>query len=261
EVETIKREFKRAVLGKKIIGVKINNPKVIKSPKKESFIKCLKGAKIKNVLRKGKLLIFELSTGKSLLIHLKLTGQLVYPGDDINSRVSFKLSDNKLLDYNDSRLLGELRVIDDWASFRFIRELGPEIFHLTAGKFKEMLAKRKTMIKPLLMDQKFIAGIGNLYAAEILFRAGIHPQRPSFSLSDKENDKLFKEIKAVLEEAIQHKGSSIDQYVQLSGTPGDYAKYHKVYGRAGENCFRCKSPIKRIALGGRGTYFCAKCQK
>jgi formamidopyrimidine-DNA glycosylase len=111
------------------------------------------------------------------------------------------------------------------------------------------------------MDQTFISGVGNLYAAEALFRAKIHPERPASSLSDKEKTTLFKEIKDTLTEAIKYKGSSVDQYVQISGEPGDYMKYHKVYGRGGKPCLICKTLIKRIDLGGRGTYFCPKCQK
>jgi formamidopyrimidine-DNA glycosylase len=111
------------------------------------------------------------------------------------------------------------------------------------------------------MDQTFISGIGNLYAAEALFRARIHPQRPASSLSDKEKELLFKEIRDTLSEAIKYKGSSVDQYVQLSGEAGDYVKYHKVYDREGKPCVVCKTPIKRISLGGRGTYFCPGCQK
>jgi formamidopyrimidine-DNA glycosylase len=127
-------------------------------------------------------------------------------------------------------------------------------------EFKAMLSKKKTKIKPLLMDQTFISGIGNLYAAEVLFRAGINPERPANSLSEKEKELLFKEIKDTLSEAIRHKGSSVDQYVQLSGAPGGYVKYHKVYDRQGKPCLVCKTPILRTALGGRGTYFCPKCQ-
>jgi len=261
EVETIKKELEKAVLGKKIIEVIINNPKSIKEPGKEDFIKGLKSVVIKNILRKGKLLILELSSGKSLVMHLKLTGQLIYPGNAKTSRVSFRLSDGKILDFNDSRLLGELRLLDNWQSLKFIKQLGPEPFDLTLDKFKQMLANKKTKIKPLLMDQTFISGIGNLYAAEALFRAKIHPERPALSLSDKEKKLLLKEIKHILSQAIKHKGSSVDQYLQLSGRPGDYVRYLKVYDRQGKPCFVCKTPIKRISLGGRGTYFCPRCQK
>jgi len=261
EVETIKRELEKAVLGKKITEVCVHNPKVIREPSVEKFRKGLEGATIKNILRKAKVLILELSTGKALVIHLKMTGQLVYPGNGKASRVSFRLSDTKTLDFNDQRLFAELRLMDDWRSLKFIQGLGPEPFDLTVEQFKEMFAHKKTKIKPLLMDQTFISGVGNLYAAEVLFRARIHPQRPAASLFDKEKEILFKEIKDTLQEAIQHKGSSVDQYVQLSGKPGDYVKYHKVYDRKGKPCLICKTSIKRISLGGRGTYFCPKCQK
>lgn len=261
EVETIKRELERAVLGKKITEVCVHHPKIIREPSVEKFKKGITGATFKNILRKAKVLILELSNGKSLVIHLKMTGQLVYPGNAKTSRVSFCLSDGKTLDFNDQRLFAELRLMDNWGDLKFIQGLGPEPFDITEKQFKKMLSSKKTKIKPLLMDQTFISGIGNLYAAEALFRARIHPARPAASLSDKEKGLLFQEIKDTLQEAIQHKGSSVDQYVQLSGEPGDYAKYHKVYGREGKPCLACKTAIKRIALGGRGTYFCPKCQK
>ncbi len=260
EVETIKRELEKAILGKKIMEVCVHNPAVIREPAVDKFKKGLEGVTIKNILRKAKVLILELSNGKSLVIHLKMTGQLVYPGDGKKSRVGFRLSDGKTLDFNDQRLFGELRLLNDWRTLKFIQGLGPEPFDLTEEEFKKMLAAKKTKIKPLLMDQTFISGIGNLYAAEALFRARIHPARPAQSLSDKEKENLFKEIKDTLNEAIQHRGSSIDQYVQVSGRPGDYAKYHKAYGREGKPCLVCKTSIKRISLGGRGTYFCPKCQ-
>jgi len=261
EVETIKRELEQVVLGKKITEVCVHHPKVIRAPSVVKFKKGLTGVTIKNILRKAKVLILELSSGKSLVIHLKMTGQLIYPGKGKASRVSFHLSDGKTLDFNDQRLFAELRLLDDWRSLKFIQGLGPEPFAIDLGQFKEMLVKKKTKIKPLLLDQTFISGIGNLYAAEVLFRARIHPERPASSLSDKEKGVLFKEIKNTLTEAIQHKGSSVDQYVQVSGQRGDYVKYHKVYDREDKPCLVCKTPIQRMALSGRGTYFCPKCQK
>lgn len=261
EVETIKRELEKAILGKKITEVCVHNPVVIRQPAVDIFKKGLAGAAFKGVSRKAKVLILELSNSKFLVIHLKMTGQLVYPGDGKKSRVSFKLSDGKMLDFNDQRLFAELRLLDDWRNLKFIQGLGPEPFDITGNQFKQMLATKRTKIKPLLLDQTFISGIGNLYAAESLFRAKIHPQRPAVSLSGKEKEILFQEIKDTLSEAIRYKGSSLDQYVQLSGQAGGYVKYHKVYGREGKPCVVCKTPIKRISLGGRGTYFCPKCQR
>jgi len=261
EVETIKRELEKVVLGKRITGIIVHNPKVIRQPQVKDFVKGLTNVKIKNILRKGKLLILELSSGKSLAIHLKMTGQLVYPGNAKSSRVSFKLSDGKLLDFNDQRLFAELSLVDDWRALKFVQGLGPEPFALTKEQFSKMLVNKKTKIKPLIMDQTFISGIGNLYAAEALFRAKINPARSAALLSEKEQGSLLKEIKDTLSEAIHYKGSSVDQYVQLSGGPGSYAKYHKVYDRENKPCLVCKTPIKRIALAGRGTYFCPRCQK
>ena len=261
EVETIKRELEKAILGKKITEICVHHPAVIRQPSVEKFKKGLTGAVIKHILRKAKVLILELSNGKSLVIHLKMTGQLIYPGDGRKSRVTFRLSDGKSLDFNDQRLFAELRLLEDWRDLPFIQGLGPEPFAISGDKFKEMLSAKKTKIKPLLMDQTFISGVGNLYAAEVLFHAKINPARSAQSLSDKEKSLLFQQIKAVLEEAIKYKGSSVDQYVQLSGQPGDYANYHKVYDRQGKPCLDCKTPIKRIDLGGRGTYFCPKCQR
>ena len=144
---------------------------------------------------------------------------------------------------------------------KFIKELGPEPLDLTSEKFKAMIGSKKTRIKPLLMDQTFISGIGNIYAAEVLFRAKINPTRAANSLTAKEKDLLLGQIKKVLRDAIKSGGSSIDDYVRLSGEKGDYVRHHRVYGRAAQPCFICRTPIKRTVLGGRGTFFCPKCQK
>ncbi|MFH0827810.1 MAG: zinc finger domain-containing protein, partial [Candidatus Omnitrophota bacterium] len=185
----------------------------------------------------------------------------VYPGGGNKSRVVFEFSDGKLMDFNDQRLFAELRLLDDWRSLKFIRELGPEPFDLSPAEFKTMLSAKKSKIKPLLMDQSFISGIGNLYAAEALFRAKINPARPANSLTGKEKVLLLEQIKKVLTDAVKSGGSSIDDYVRLSGEKGDYARQHQVYGRQNQLCFVCGALIKRTVLGGRGTFFCPKCQK
>lgn len=261
EVETIKQDLEKVVVGKKIVKVVINNPVVIREPGLLAFKTSLEGQRIKNILRRAKLLIFELSDGKFLTVHLKMTGQLVYPGGSLKSRVAFYLSDGNILDFNDQRLFGELRLVNDWKKLKFIQGLGPEPFDLTCADFKEMLSKRKTKIKPLLLDQTFVSGIGNIYAAEILFRARINPDRVAQSLSIEEKELLFKKTKSVLVSAIKHGGSSVDDYVRVSGKNGDYGRFHQVYNRENKPCFICHHLIKRVALGGRGTYFCDKCQK
>jgi len=261
EVETIKRDLEKIIPGKKIVKVRINQPAVIRQISPEKFKQGLEGRTIKNILRRAKMLILELSGGKALVIHLKMTGQLVYPGGGKNSRVEFLLSDGKSMDFNDQRLFAELRLMDDWRSLEFIKNLGPEPFDLGPEEFKKMFGSKRTRIKPLLMDQTFISGIGNLYASEILFRAGIDPVRPAVSLSDKEKETLLKRINEVLAEAIKSGGSSIDDYVRLSGVKGDYSRHHRVYGKQGKPCPVCGTLIKRTVLGGRGTFFCPKCQR
>ncbi|MFA6350636.1 MAG: DNA-formamidopyrimidine glycosylase [Candidatus Omnitrophota bacterium] len=261
EVETIKRDLEKVIVGKKIVEVCIHNAAVIKEPSAKEFKKNLEGQVIKSVLRRAKVLILELKSGNALAVHLKMTGQLVYPGGSPKSRVSFLLSNGETLDFNDQRLFGELRFVDDWKKLKFIQSLGPEPFDISVEQFKKMLIFKKTKIKPLLMDQSFVSGIGNLYAAECLFRSGIRPERTANSLSEKEAELLFKEIKAVLREAIRYGGSSIDDYVRVSGGPGSYVRYHKVYGRQGKPCLVCKTMIQKIFMAGRGTCFCPKCQK
>ena len=261
EVETIKRDLEKVILGKKITEVYVRNSTVIRQPSVLGFKKGLKGARIKNILRRAKVLILELSSGRSLVIHLRMTGQLVYPGGSKNSRVAFHLSDGKILDFNDQRLFGELRLLDDWHSLKFIQGLGPEPADLNLTQFKVMLQGKKSRIKPLLMDQTFISGIGNIYASEILYAARISPERRANDLTDKEKELLFKAINNILNAAVRSAGSSVDDYVRLSGEKGGYLKYHKVYGRLGKPCLFCKTIIKKNNQGGRGTYFCPKCQK
>jgi len=260
EVETIKNDLKKAILGKTIKDVYIYNSKVIRQPLPAAFKKGLTGAKIKSVIRKGKLLILELSTGQFLTVHLRMTGQLVYPGNRKNSRVSFAFAGGKFLDFNDQRLFGELRLLKDWQNLPFVKNLGPEPFDLTLKEFQDMLSKCKQRIKPLLMDQGFISGIGNLYAAEILFSARVNPFCRADSLSNSEISAIFSTMRKILRKAIKHGGSTVDDYLRLSGKPGGYLAYHKVYNRAGKPCFVCKTLIERVTQAGRGTYFCPKCQ-
>jgi len=144
-----------------------------------------------------------------------------------------------------------------------LQNLGPEPLEkgFTPSKFKKLLKGKRGRIKPLLMDQTFIAGIGNIYSQEALFLAGIHPKRSPSSLVDKEIESLYNNLLSVLQEAISYGGSSVDTYVDLNGKKGDYESYLKVYGREGKNCSRCGAVIERVKMAGRGTYFCPCCQK
>ncbi|MBL7092328.1 MAG: bifunctional DNA-formamidopyrimidine glycosylase/DNA-(apurinic or apyrimidinic site) lyase [Candidatus Omnitrophica bacterium] len=264
EVETIRRDLIRDVKGKKIKDVEILNPKVIKEPKPAEFKRRLKGATFQDFLRRAKVLAMKLSTGDYLVVHLRMTGQLIYSAEkQEKARVVFVLSGGRYLSFNDQRLFAELRLVCDWQKLKFVRELGiePLTKEFTVKKFKEMLANKKTRIKPLLMDQTFIGGIGNLYAQEALFLAGILPGRPANRLKGEEIKGLHRAIQKVLQDAIQCRGSSVDEYVNGRGKKGDYHLRLKVYGRRGRPCVKCKTGIKKISLGGRGTCFCPRCQQ
>jgi len=267
EVETIKRDLEKVILNKKVIDITIYKSKVIKEPSLPKFKQLLKGATCIQVLRRGKLLIlsFRREDGHRyyLTIHLRMTGQLVFGKKDLNSRLNLRLSDGSFLSYNDQRLLGELRLVKDWQGLDFVRHMGPEPLNkgFTLTEFKKRLDRKKAKIKSLLLDQSFIAGIGNIYAAETLFLSGINPKKAAHRLTNIETSRLFGNIKKVLRQAIIHRGTSFSNYRDGRGKKGSYLQRLFVYGRRGESCFKCGSKIKRISISGRGTYFCPRCQK
>ncbi|MFC1632324.1 bifunctional DNA-formamidopyrimidine glycosylase/DNA-(apurinic or apyrimidinic site) lyase [Candidatus Omnitrophota bacterium] len=264
EVETIRRDLLKDVKGKKIKKVEVINAKVIKQPTPLEFKRRLKGAVFEDFLRRAKLLAIKLSSGEFLVIHLRMTGQLVYSDQrSPQARVIFVLSNGKYLNFNDQRLFAELRLVGDWKQLQFVRGLGIEPLErgFTLPIFQQMLAGKKTKIKPLLLDQTFVAGIGNLYAQEALFHAGVLPERPSNKLKNREIKKIYQAIQQVLREGIQYRGSSVDNYVNGRGELGNYHLRLKVYDREAEPCIKCRTKIKKIKLGGRGTCFCPRCQK
>jgi len=262
EVETVKRDLEKLLPGQTIKDVEIGAVKLIKEPGVSEFKRRIRNKKIKDVRRRGKLLIFELSDG-FLTFHLKLTGQLIYGKKDSKAKVSFLLSGGKYLNFNDLRLFGEIRLVAHWRNLSQVRRMGLEPLEadFTLETFKGMLKGKKSRIKPLLMDQAFIAGLGNLYTAEVLFRSRVHPARAANTLKIKETEELFRHIKEVLREGIKYRGSSVDDYRDASGKKGFFAPRLQVYGREGESCSRCKTKIDRIKTGGRSSYFCPKCQK
>lgn len=264
EVETIRRDLAADVLGKRITQIKVIDERIVKEPSVPSFKKRLKGVRLTGFLRRAKVLVIALSTGEYLVVHLRMTGQLVHSKEaSPKACIWLKLNDGSYLSYNDQRRFGELRVVRDWQQLAFVRSLGIEALDkgFSAKRFKKMLANKKTKIKPLLLDQKFIGGIGNIYAQEALFNARIMPDRLALSLKIKEISALNKAIKQVLRSGIRHRGSSVDNYVTAKGSAGSYQRFLKVYDREGEKCAHCAQPIKKISLGGRGTCFCAHCQK
>lgn len=240
EVETIKRELTREIIGKKLEGVKVTG-----------------------VRRRAKILMIDLADGSSLVFHLKLTGQLLLntkPGK--YTRAVFKFSDGTNLVFNNVRKFGWWKRVKDTSEIE--KDFGPEPLteSFTLKKFKEILSQRtKARIKPLLMDQQFMAGIGNIYSDEILFASGVRPTRRVKTLKEKEIKGIFQKMKEILKEAIKHRGSSVKYYLDARGQKGKYLKYHQIYGRQGKPCKKCGSIIKRIKIGGRSAHFCPICQK
>ncbi|HUW23237.1 MAG TPA: bifunctional DNA-formamidopyrimidine glycosylase/DNA-(apurinic or apyrimidinic site) lyase [bacterium] len=263
EVETIRRGLEKRILEKKVNRVEINTDRMVKKPSPKRFKEEVEGRNFKQVIRRGKYLILVLSSGKEIVIHLRMTGQLIYGKRDTKNRVSFLLSNGKYLNLNDSRHLGEIRLVENWKRVPSIAKMGMEPLEgsFTLKVFGEMLNKRKAKIKPLLMNQEFLAGVGNIYAQEALFKARIHPERHAHRLKRDEVELLFSEIKKVLKKAIDYKGSSLSSYVDVEGKRGSFHSRLRVYGRGGEPCVKCKTPLEFVRLAGRGTTFCPKCQK
>ncbi|MEE9316212.1 MAG: DNA-formamidopyrimidine glycosylase [bacterium] len=263
EVETIRRGLEKRILAKKINRVEINTDRMVKKPSLKRFKEEVEGKNFTQVIRRGKYLILALSSGKKIVIHLRMTGQLIYGRKDTKNRVSFLLSNGKYLNLNDKRHLGEIRLVENWEKVPGIAKMGMEPLEdsFTLKVFGEMLNKKKARIKPLLMNQEFLAGVGNIYAQEALFKARIHPERHAHRLKRDEVKALFSEIKKVLNKAIDYKGSSFSSYVDAQGRRGSFHSRLRVYGRVGESCIKCKTPLEFIRLAGRGTTFCPKCQK
>ncbi len=238
EVETIRRQLAKKIVGKK-----------------------LKGKKIKAVRRRAKVLIINFADGSSLVFHLKLTGQLIFNGQPLKyTRKIFRFDDGSKLVFNDARKFGWWKIVKNTEQIE--KRFGPEALEINLKTFKDCLKKHpNTKIKPLLMDQKFIAGIGNIYSNEILFAAKVLPQRRVKTLKDKEIQQIHQNIKTVLKKAIRYHGTSAQYYLDACGKKGSYINYLKVYQRDGEKCVRCSGKIKRVKIGGRSAYFCPKCQK
>ena len=275
EVETIRLGLKKYLVGHKITDIHVKTPKIFIGKKEEVI-----GAKIVDLKRIGKGLIIELDIDFVLIVHLKMTGQLIYQDEKTKNtalsaktggatlpskytHIIFVLDNGAFLYYNDLRRFGWIKVVrkDQLMQIPFFKEMGPEPFKdLTPEKFKEIVSQSNLVIKVLLMDQKKIGGIGNIYANDALFEAKIMPSRKAKSLSSQEIKKLYRSILKVLQKSLDYGGSSDENFVNALGQEGNYQNHTLIYGREGEKCRVCGGIIKKIKLGGRGTYFCAICQ-
>lgn len=270
EVETITSQLNRKIKGKTIKSVNVRLPKLVKYPLKK-FKELVSGQRVKKVERRGKLVLIELSQGYFLVIHLKLSGQLIYRTKKENilgkhTHLVYYFTDQSKLLHNDLRQFGFVKVVPkkELAAFLKKEKLGPEPLEreFILSLFKKKLAQRKkSKIKILLMDQSFVVGIGNIYANEILFSARVLPSRTAGSLKSEEIERIYKGIKKILSLAIKKRGTSDRDYVDARGREGEYVRLLKVYGREGKPCLICKNKIKRIKMGGRSSFVCDKCQK
>ena len=270
EVETIVRQLNRKIKGKIITGFFCNAPKILATHKPADLQKQIKGRKILDVKRRGKIILLELSDKLVLAIHLRLTGQLFVrkasdPPDRFNHAI-FYLDKNLELRFNDLRLFGQIWLYPKAQiekNFDKIQKLGLEPFdpNFTLENFKKIIQNKKTKVKAFLLDQSKISGLGNIYSDEVLFYAGIHPNTPVGKIPENKLKRLYTGIKKVLRDAIEAQGTSVDTYRNIYGKKGQYALRLKVYQHTGKPCTKCGTKVTRIKIGGRSAHFCPRCQR
>jgi formamidopyrimidine-DNA glycosylase len=295
EVETVRASLSRDLVGKKFKSVSVTNGRVVRRHKTaKDFRAMLEGHSVRNVQRLGKNLVVGLDNGSHLVIHLGMSGQLLRakgPKDlkPKHTHVVFAFTQGGELRYVDPRTFGELYVskapsdddppveLSKFARLSIggdgtaLRRAVPELAHLGLDPFEDqigwdrfaaILRSRTTPLKAVLTDQDIIAGIGNIYADEILFSAGLRFDRSAETLSTIEIRRLHRAISEVLTDAIKHEGSTLDdeQFVDPDGKPGNFQQFHQVYNREGQACLQCRQPIQRETVRGRSTYYCEKCQ-
>lgn len=264
EAETIARKLSGKISGKILSRALLFRSDILKAGAAADF-HALSGQKIQKVGRRAKSIILFFENSRQVWVHLGMTGQLLWGQksgqEHIHAEFTFKGLPETLA-FRDIRRFGGLSVQGpSIQASRGILELGPEPLEMRAEEFAARIRGKKGRIKALLMDQKFLAGIGNIYADEILFRAKIHPRKMPGRITPEKVSNLFREIQKVLQEAIADGGSSIDDYVHPDGQRGKFQEKHRVYAKEGQSCRSCASKIRRIVLNGRSTCFCPVCQK
>ena len=267
EVETVRRGLEKLILGKKISNIDIRYPKMIKTDLHE-FQKEMPGQVIQSMGRRGKYLLFYLSD-KVLISHLRMEGKYFYYPDQVPERkhahVLIHFEDGGTLVYEDVRKFGTMELLAPklLEAYFVTKKLGPEPTEqdFDLARLKLALKKSKKPIKSHLLDQTLVAGLGNIYVDEVLWRAKVHPARISQGLTAQEAKKVHDETIKVLGQAVEKGGSTIRSYTNAFGEDGTMQEFHQVYDKAGQACSRCGSMIEKIQLGGRGTHFCPKCQR
>ncbi len=276
EVESLRRILMRSAVGRTIVGTKIG-PVRLRGRRTPDFAESVRGHGIVGVSRRAKYLLIELSGGPIILVHLGMSGSLTHRRGAHDSRdlsagpgprhdhVEFALDDGSRLVYNDPRRFGLVRLAASGAldSCAELAGLGPEPLgrRFTADYFAAQARGRRLAIKNLLMDQRAVAGLGNIYAAEILFRAGVRPTRRAGGLRREELERIVQATPAVLRAAIGSGGTTFRSYRDSRGRPGRFARRLMVYGREGAPCRRCSTPIRNVRVGQRASFYCPKCQR
>jgi len=276
EVETVARDLRGLVVGARITGARVNWLKTLRSGDVAAFEAAVVGRTILGTSRRAKLVVLDLDDDSAITIHLKMTGQLfvVRTGvtEDPYIRLVLTFDDGRELWFRDIRKFGRVGVArrdgpdgdlaGELGGPKGFKGFGPEPLSdvFTARRFRAAIRGRKGRLKPLLLDQGFLAGVGNIYADEALWAARLHPLRSASSLKPADEGRLYREIRRILAEAVERRGSSVDDYTAPDGD-GSMQEHLFVYQRAGEPCFRCGRPVRRIVIGARSTHFCSWCQR
>jgi formamidopyrimidine-DNA glycosylase len=266
EVETIRGDLLPVLRGRSFTRAWISPeaPRLVQTPPVADFAGLLSGRHIEDISRRGKYLVFHLSGGLHLVVHLRMTGALLHRASDAPPdryvRAVLSLDDGSELRFSDLRKFGAFWLVPDLSEV--LGQLGPEPLDsgLTPALLRELTARRRAPIKSLLLDQHAIAGLGNIYADEALFAAGLHPQRPASSLSDAEVKRLHEAMRRVLLAALEDRGASFSDYVDASGREGRHQFRVRVFRRTGKPCYTCGREIARVKVAGRSTHFCPQCQ-
>ena len=276
EVETVAHDLRPRIVGATIVGARSSWARTLRSHAPEAFAEAVAGRQVLAVGRRAKQVLIELSGEAALTVHLKMTGQLfVVPAnapEDPYIRLVLELEDGRELRFRDVRKFGRVGLYGrDPASGELTVEvggaavfaaIGPEPLDpaFTLRDFRRLLRRRKGRLKPLLLDQSFLAGVGNIYADEALWTARLHPLRTAGTLHPADERRLYEAVRTILSEAIERRGSSIDDYTAPDGD-GSMQERLQVYQRTGEPCPRCGRPVKRVVIGARSTHFCSWCQR
>jgi formamidopyrimidine-DNA glycosylase len=268
EVETVVRGLRPALVGRKIVSVRLGKTDFIDHP--EALVARLPGCRIADVRRHGKLIMLRLERAESgarpghLLIHLGMTGQLVTrraaepPAP--HTHVFLQMDDGRELRYTDIRRFGRFALVAEPQIEPVFARLGADPLEVSEAEFRRLLAGRRAMIKALLLDQRVLRGLGNIYTDESLWRAKIHPRRRAERLGGGEVHRLLEAVRRILREAIRLRGSSVSNYVDANGERGEFQLRHRIYDREGKGCFRCGALVRRSIVAGRSSYFCPRCQ-